>query len=285
MNWKDQNNNMQSKKEILKGNLSTAGGNELLWLFSGISTDYILKVCCVQAVDYILRLRLAEIGGYLKKETNCMDRTQENRCAEQSETVIFAKLRRQSLAEFYTLLKLNNLTYREQLQGDIFDYLQENNRSTINLWGYFDFRLPVYQRLLEKAVDNTVNCCLEQMDYRRCLQAVEDMASAAAYRTRILHIIFTAAGGFILLNENNEVLESAEIKEEMNTAAELGLKHDDVLLAVFVYYAPERIIVHNFDKARRAVSSSVWDLAGVPVDFCSGCSVCCKYIAPIFLEV
>ena len=266
--------------------------SDLLWLFSGLSMDYILNICCVQAIDHTFRQRFSEIKKTEKVEKKeeyrfCKNRSKRTECYADAEKnkMIFAELKKKSIGEFYSLLALDNLTYREQLQGDIFNYLRENAKNTINPWGYFDFRLPRYQYLIERAVNNIVNGYLEQRDYERCIKVIEAIAVRTVRKTKILHVVFTHSGGFILLNENNEILEAAEIREELANAKNLGLKLDDVLTAVFVYYAPERIVVHNFQNANPGVSPMIWELAGVPVDFCSGCKVCFKYIAPVFLEV
>ncbi|MGI5825283.1 MAG: sporulation protein YtxC [Bacillota bacterium] len=262
--------------------------SDLLWVFSGLSGDYILKVCCVQSVEHVLRLKFSGITDSLKQDM------QNNsggicRCDYYRDSAdfneVFSELRQKSVREFYSLLALDNLTYREQLRGDIFDYLNECNMDTINPWGYFDFRLPGYQYLIERAVNNIVNQYLEKQDYDRCLKMIGEIAAHALHKIKILHVIFLFGGGFLLLNDQYEVLEASELKEELDTAVSLGLKLDDVLAAAFIYYAPEKITVHNYQSAETRVSPMIWDMAGVPVDFCNGCEICHKYIMPVFAEV
>lgn len=250
---------------------------DLLWTFCGLSVNYILNVCCVEVVRGVLEMQYAERcmgvwgedceGGYCRKPAE------------------FTRLHRRAVKEFYSLLTLDNLTYREQLQGEIFDFMREENRCTINPWGYFNFRLERYQRLIDRAVDNTLNQYLEIEDYKKCLKLIGEAAINAEHRVKILHVIFLPSGGFLLLDQNNEILEADEINEELGTAVTLGLKLDDVLTAAFIYYAPEEIIVHNYGSCRSRVSAMVWDMAPGTVSFCEGCERCSKYIGPVFAEV
>lgn len=247
---------------------------DLLWTFCGLSVNYILNVCCVEAARGLLELK------YPERCFGC-----EHKDGERLPTAEFRRLHRRAVKEFYSLLALDNLTYREQLQGDIFNYMQEENRSAINPWGYFDFRLEKYQLLIERAVDNTLNQYLENQDYKKCLKLIGEAAINAEHRVKTLHVIFLPSGGFILLDQNNEILEADEINEELGTAVDLGLKLDDVLTAAFIYYAPEEIVVHNYSSCKNRVSAMVWDMAPSTVSFCEGCERCSKYTGPVFAEV
>ncbi len=260
--------------------MTEKGNDNALWLFSQLSMEYILNVCCVGAVDHLLRLKIS---------ANSLGQTAppystENKGFDVDERMLF-DLKKKAVKELYSLLALENLTYRERLQGDIFDYLRESDQTVFHPWGYFDFRLSEYQRLAEKAVDHILNQYWEQRDYQRCLKLIGETVSHADRRLRILHVIFLSSGGFLLLNEQLEVLEREELRSELDTAVDLGLKLDDVLAAAFLFYAPERIVVHNYQSAGARVSAMVWDLAGVPVKFCTGCAVCRKYIIPVFADV
>ena len=262
--------------------------NDLLWTFCGVSVDYIFNVCCMETMGNVLSLKYREslgsfFGGqeidYYRRTSRALD----NNLFEDSP--LFFELLKKSAKEFYSLLSLDNLTYREQLQGEIFDYMRESESNSINLWGYFDFRLGRYLDLIDKAVSNTLNQYLETMDYERCLKIIGESIINSEHRVKILHVVFLASGGFLLLNENNEIMEADEINDEMGAAISLGLKLDDVLTAAFVYYAPQEIVVHNYCNAKNTVSSMVWDMAGANVVFCDGCGMCDKYRLPIFAEV
>lgn len=260
---------------------------DMLWIFSGLSTDYILKVCCAETVEHVLRLKFPKIScnenkRYCYNGQNLL--LNKNDCLKDWQN-IYMNLKKQSLVEFFSLLRLENLTYKEQLQGDIFDYLEESKSNSINPWGYFDFRLQKYQDLIDRAVNNVLNQYLEQQDYERCRKIIQEISAHALRKTKILHIIFLPAGGFILMNEYQEILETHDIKEEMETAVTLGLKLDDVLSAVFIYYAPEKIVVHQYQNAADKISPMVWDLVGVAIDFCKGCQICDKYAVSVFADV
>lgn len=256
------------------------GNEDALWLFSQLSMEYILNVCCVGAVDHLLRLKLS--ANFAKRGEPLYPA--ENQSSDFDEQVL-PDLKKRAVKELYGLLALDNLTYRERLQGDIFDYLKESGRAVFHPWGYFDFRLSEYQRLAEKAVDHILNQYWEQQDYQRCLKVIGKAVARAGRRLRVLHVIFLSSGGFLLLDENLEVLEREDLRSELDTAVDLGLKLDDVLAAAFIFYAPERIVAHNYQSVGKRVSSMVWDLAGVPVKFCTGCAVCHKYVIPIFADV
>lgn len=259
---------------------------DFLWTFCGLSVDYILNVCCLETLGNVLREKYPQMCGdfrsdgfytvYLKKNTQA---------APSLSPSVFGYLRKKAVKEFYSLLALDNLTYRRQLQKEIFDYMYEGNRNTLNLWGYFDFRLSRYYDLIERAVHNTLNRYSETRDYEKCLKMIGEITVNREHRLKVLHIVFLPGGGFLLLNENGEIMENAEINHEMTAAINLGLKLDDILSAVFIYYAPLEIVVHNNGFAVNTVSPMVWDMAGAEVCFCGGCGVCVKYGGKLFAEV
>lgn len=261
---------------------------DFLWTFCGLSVDYILNVCCAETIGGLLRTKYCELcGEFLQEQTESCDKTVSAVSLSAGYSVQAAPfdLYQKALKEFYALLSLDNLTFREQLQGDLFDYMLGAKTDRINPWGYFDFRLGRYQELISRAVNNTLNQYIESMDYKKCLRLIGEAAIHSEHKVKVLHVIFLLDGKFILLNEKNEVLEAAEISEEIGTAVTLGLKLDDALAEAFIYYAPEKIVVHNYNNSKSRVSPAIWDMAGVGVSFCEGCERCAKYAVPIFADI
>ena len=145
--------------------------NDFLWTFCGLSVDYILNVCCYETIGNVLQVKYPETcRDFLlcNYEPVYLNGGKSKELVPQSP--LFKSLQKKAAKEFYSLLALDNLTYREQLQGEIFDYMSEDNKDTLNLWGYFDFRLGKYYDLIDRAVSNVLNQYLEVCDYEKCLK-------------------------------------------------------------------------------------------------------------------
>lgn len=153
------------------------------------------------------------------------------------------------------------------------DYLAVH--SVLNLDGFVTFRLRDYLVDLEDRVDQAVDEFLIDREYREFVRLLRYFVDAQQSRTPLVHVILQEDGQFELLDPDSRPLQSDIIQEFRLETPDAELNLEDLLVSSLITAAPERVVLHGSERARRLDSvQTVRQVFGHRVEECTECPYC-----------
>lgn len=171
------------------------------------------------------------------------------------------------------LLDENNFFLeKEQLYSQIKEYLLES--PIIYVDGFIKFRIKELELLMDMVIDRGVEEFALEKEYKEFIKILQYFVEVQEPKYDLINIIFED-NDYLLLDEEDNILEKDFFKEIVEEIEPGGISKDDLLISTLIVLAPNKIFIHLDEiyenkEIVKIISSVFQD----KVYFCFGCPKC-----------
>jgi len=146
---------------------------------------------------------------------------------------------------------------------------------SLNIDGFFAFRLQDFRREIEKIVEDTIEDFLIEKEYEDFLRLIRHFVKNAKSKFDMVHLIFFKHNYFRLYNEKMIPIDTNPIPLSY---LDNDINFEDILISSLISIAPKSVTIHKAAiKSEKSMLNTIINIFGEKeVILCKGCPKCSK---------
>lgn len=168
---------------------------------------------------------------------------------------------------------LEYINKRDLIFNSLHEHIQ--NRHSIFLSGFVNFRLSSYIKYLDSIVDIAVNKYVLEKEYREFIHLLKLYIESKDSNINMVHLIYMDNDS-ILLDNNKNIIDL--LKNGFNTKylSDITFSSNDYVLNTLLDLIPKEINIHLISPKDDFIES-LHSIFGYRVHFCTDCNICKTY--------
>ncbi len=165
------------------------------------------------------------------------------------------------------------------IKGELDNYFRKENKDSIVLEGFILFRLGKYIEELEKLIDYIVDDYFVKTEYENFIMMLKEFVALQMPIIKLAHIFLKSDKRYSICDENFEELSQSQVLGISLENEQDIINEDDFLLSALISMAPQKIIIHQFQKIKnKQLLETLQKIFDNRIIMCSGCEICNKEI-------
>lgn len=160
---------------------------------------------------------------------------------------------------------------REELKSEILNYLIENNAIIID--GYLTFRPKAFYRLVDKAIETTVEKVNMLIEYNEYIDTLQIFVDGQYSQIDLVNLVVTK-DKMELLDAFQKEINNSEVKALLDEVFDEDISEGDLILSSLLALAPKKIIIHGDELDDSEIILVIKEIFLDRVKTCSGCNMC-----------
>lgn len=160
---------------------------------------------------------------------------------------------------------------REELKSEILNYLIENNGIIID--GYLTFRPKAFYRLVDKAIETTVEKVNMLIEYNEYIDTLQIFVDGQYSQIDLVNLVVTK-DKMELLDAFQKEINNSEVKALLDEVFDEDISEGDLILSSLLALAPKKIIIHGDELDDSEIILVIKEIFLDRVKTCSGCNLC-----------
>lgn len=153
-------------------------------------------------------------------------------------------------------------------------YLSDNK--SIILFGFINFRIKDYIKILENVVDEAVNSFVIEKEYFEFVSLLKLYISSQPSNFDIVHLIYTNENSILLDSDKNIINVSDDIFKA-KYLSDITFSSNDYALNGLLTLIPKKIYIHLIDNSVDEFIHTLSLIFEDRVEICSDCNICKIY--------
>lgn len=170
----------------------------------------------------------------------------------------------------------NNTARYDLLNNALFEYLSSHH--SFYLQGFLNFRIPLYQAIINENVDIAVNQFIidkEYADFIHLLRLYIRSESTTSHMEH-LHLIYGNHQSTII-NDNKEIVSCNENLAKAKYISDISFSSNDLALNTLLNLLPKKITIHLIDSYADEFVHTLQLIFQEKITICEDCDICDFY--------
>ena len=141
--------------------------------------------------------------------------------------------------------------------------------------GFLRFRLKDYSKQLLDVINQTVDEFIVDKEYHEFIGLLKYFVTLQEPQLEEIHIIVDCKGSYTLRDNDNNLINSADINGMLEEAQSRDLTPDDLLVSTLITLSPMKIILHGSENIKnRELFETIKNVFEDRFIICMGCKIC-----------
>jgi len=158
--------------------------------------------------------------------------------------------------------------FYNQIYSAIITYFETD--STLNVDGFFRFRLKEFYELLENMLEKAIDKYMYQQEQQEFIELLRYFVSIQDTSIDIVHVMYYGENNYQLLDQDYKLIKM-QLEEQMEN---VELDDDDFLVSFLITLSPAHIVFHNHNQENTYLFEMMGQIFTEKLQFCNSWQLC-----------